>query len=46
MKALILSDLAKLELPKVPDPEVVAHNVLLKILAVGIWGTDFQIFGG
>ena len=46
MKALILSDIAKLELREIPSPEVSAHNVLLRILAVGICGTDFHIFSG
>ena len=46
MQALVLSDIAQLELCQVPRPEVGRHEVLLRVSAVGVCGTDFHIFQG
>lgn len=46
MQAILLSDIAKLELKEFPIPKVNAHNVLVKVKAVGLCGSDFHIFSG
>ncbi|OUL33769.1 hypothetical protein BV372_15440 [Nostoc sp. T09] len=46
MKAMVLSDIAKLELREVPRPVVQQYEVLIRVLAVGLCGTDFHIFSG
>ncbi|WP_169222637.1 alcohol dehydrogenase catalytic domain-containing protein [Brasilonema sp. UFV-L1] len=46
MKAMVLSDIAKLELREVPRPVVQEHEVLVRVSAVGLCGTDFHIFSG
>ncbi|MCJ7823933.1 MAG: alcohol dehydrogenase catalytic domain-containing protein [Anaerolineales bacterium] len=47
MKALILRDVGKLEATEIPIPEVKnPDDVLLKVKAVGICGTDIKILEG
>jgi L-iditol 2-dehydrogenase len=46
MRAVVLSDIAKLELCEVPRPVVQQHEVLVRVSAVGLCGTDFHIFSG
>ena len=46
MRALVLSDIAKLELQKITRPIIGVRDVLLRISAVGVCGTDFHIFSG
>ncbi|WP_333342710.1 alcohol dehydrogenase catalytic domain-containing protein [Microcoleus sp. BROC3] len=46
MKAMVLGDIAKLELCEVPRPVVQQHEVLVRVSAVGLCGTDFHIFSG
>ena len=46
MKALVLEDVKKFELRDVPKPVVGEKDVLIRIGAVGICGTDLHIFLG
>ena len=46
MKACVLCDVGKIEVREVAQPRVGAGDVLLRISAVGICGTDAHIFGG
>jgi len=46
MKACVLCDVGKIEVRDVAEPCVAACDVLLRISAVGICGTDAHIFGG
>ena len=46
MKAMVLSDIAKLEVREVPRPGVQQYEVLVRVSAVGLCGTDFHIFSG
>ncbi len=46
MRALVLSDIAKLELQRITRPIIGVRDVLLRISAVGVCGTDFHIFSG
>jgi L-iditol 2-dehydrogenase len=46
MKALVLEDVAKLEVREIPAPAVEDRDVLIRIGAVGICGTDLHIFNG
>ncbi|KAB8319824.1 zinc-binding dehydrogenase [Tolypothrix campylonemoides VB511288] len=46
MRAMVLGDIAKLELREVPRPVVQQHEVLVRVSAVGLCGTDFHIFSG
>lgn len=46
MRALVLGDIAKLELREVPRPVVQQYEVLVRVSAVGLCGTDFHIFSG
>jgi L-iditol 2-dehydrogenase len=46
MKALVLEDVAKLEVREIPAPAVGDRDVLIRIGAVGICGTDLHIFNG
>lgn len=46
MKAIVLSGVRRLELRDVPRPTVSAHEVLVRIAAVGLCGTDAHIFAG
>jgi L-iditol 2-dehydrogenase len=46
MKASVLCDVGRLEVRDVPRPVVAAHEVLVRVAAVGICGTDAHIFAG
>src|ERR1051325_9716172 len=46
MKASVLCDVGRLELRDVPRPVISAHEVLVRVGAVGICGTDAHIFAG
>src|SRR5678815_3796717 len=46
MKAIVLSGVRCLEVRDVPRPTVSAHEVLVRIAAVGLCGTDAHIFAG
>jgi L-iditol 2-dehydrogenase len=46
MKALVLEDVARFVVRDTPDPSMKARDVLIRIGAVGICGTDLHIFHG
>jgi threonine dehydrogenase-like Zn-dependent dehydrogenase len=46
MKACVLCDVGRIEVREVAEPQVGARDVLLRISAVGICGTDAHIFSG
>ncbi|MGH9969034.1 MAG: zinc-dependent alcohol dehydrogenase [Pyrinomonadaceae bacterium] len=46
MKACVLTGVAQLEVRDVPRPPVSSRDVLLRVAAVGICGTDTHIFAG
>jgi L-iditol 2-dehydrogenase len=46
MKACVLCDVGRIEVRDVAEPRVGARDVLLRISAVGICGTDAHIFSG
>ncbi len=46
MRALAVSAPKKMELREIPTPELRPHDVLLKVGAVGLCGTDFHIYEG
>ncbi len=46
MKGALLRDVAKLVVEQIPDPQVAPHQVLLRVGAVGVCGTDLHIFQG
>jgi L-iditol 2-dehydrogenase len=46
MRAGVLCDVAKLEVRDVPRPLIAAHEVLVRVSAVGICGTDAHIYAG
>lgn len=46
MRASALVDLMRLEVLDVPCPQIAPHEVLLKVSAVGLCGTDAHIFAG
>jgi len=46
MKACVLCDVGRIEVREVAQPRVGARDVLLRISAVGICGTDAHIFSG
>jgi len=46
MKAAILIDACRMVVDKIPDPEVPPHEVLIRVQAVGVCGTDLHIFRG
>ena len=46
MQAVVLSDIAQLELREAPCPEAGPGDVLLRVSTVGVCGTDFHIFSG
>src|SRR5271163_480493 len=46
MKACVLYDVGRMEVREVAEPQVGARDVLLRISAVGICGTDAHIFAG
>src|SRR5271169_3108508 len=46
MKARVLYDVGRMEVREVAEPQVGARDVLLRISAGGICGTDAHVFGG
>ena len=46
MRACVLCDVGRIEVREVPQPRMGARDVLLRIAAVGICGTDAHIFSG
>jgi L-iditol 2-dehydrogenase len=46
MRASVLCDVGRIEVREVPRPTVSDADVLLRVLAVGICGTDSHIFAG
>lgn len=46
MRAAILVDVGRIEVDDVPIPQVDEHDVLVKVDACGICGTDYHIFTG
>ena len=46
MKASVLCDVGRLEVRDVPKPDVSPYDVLVRVAAVGICGTDSHIFAG
>ena len=46
MKASVLCDVGRLEVRDVPRPDVSSYDVLVRVAAVGICGTDSHIFAG
>jgi L-iditol 2-dehydrogenase len=46
MQALVVTDAEKIELAEIPAPTIKPSEVLLKVGAVGLCGTDFHIYEG
>lgn len=46
MKASVLVDVGRLEVREVPRPQISPYDVLVRVAAVGICGTDTHIFAG
>lgn len=46
MKASVLYDVGRIEIRDVPRPSLLPHEVLVRVSAVGICGTDAHIFAG
>lgn len=46
MRASVLCGIECLEVRSVPLPQISAHEVLIRVLAVGLCGTDLHIFAG
>jgi len=46
MRASVLCDIERLEVRNVPRPLIAAHEVLVRVSAVGICGTDAHIYAG
>jgi L-iditol 2-dehydrogenase len=46
MKACVLCDVRRLEVRDVPRPAISAFEVLIRVTAVGLCGTDVHIFAG
>ena len=46
MKACVLSEVGRLEVREVPRPIISSREVLVRVGAVGICGTDAHIFAG
>jgi len=46
MQALVLCDVGRMELRDVPRPRMGARDVLVRVAAVGLCGTDIHIFAG
>ena len=46
MRAAVLVDVGRIELRDIPVVPPGPHDVLLRVTAVGLCGTDFHIFGG
>lgn len=46
VKAAVLEDVAKMVVRAVPDPGLSPREVMIRVLAVGVCGTDLHIFRG
>jgi threonine dehydrogenase-like Zn-dependent dehydrogenase len=46
MKASVLCDVHRLEVRDIPRPAISPHEVLIRVAAVGLCGTDVHIFAG
>ena len=46
MRACVLTDVSRLELRELPPPTPSRREILLRVAAVGLCGTDFHIFEG
>lgn len=46
MKALLLKDIEKLAVEHIPDPSLSPRDVLLRVRAVGVCGTDMHLYRG
>ena len=46
MKASVLCDVHRLEVRDIPRPVISPHEVLIRVTAVGLCGTDVHIFSG
>lgn len=46
MKASVLCEIGRIEVRDVPRPVIAAHEVLVRVVAVGLCGTDAHIFSG
>ena len=46
MKAAVLEDVAQMTVRSVPDPDVGPRDVLIRVGAVGVCGTDLHLFQG
>ncbi len=46
MKAAVLEDVEKMVVREVPDPELPPREVVLRVQAVGVCGTDLHLFRG
>jgi L-iditol 2-dehydrogenase len=46
MRASVLTDVRQLEVRSVLQPEIGSRDVLVRVAAVGLCGTDFHIFAG
>jgi len=46
MKALLLKEYLKLELAEMPEPEIGPHDVLVRVRACGICGSDVHGLDG
>ena len=46
MKAVVLQDVETLAVKQVPDPALAPNEVMLRVKAVGVCGTDLHIYRG
>ena len=46
MKAAVLQDIEKLVVKEIPEPPLGSHEVMLRVKAVGVCGTDLHIYRG
>lgn len=46
MKAALLEDVEKIVVREIPDPEITPQEVLIRVKAVGVCGTDLHLFRG
>jgi L-iditol 2-dehydrogenase len=46
MKAALLADVKKMRVETVPDPQAGTRDVLIRVRAVGVCGTDLHLFQG
>jgi L-iditol 2-dehydrogenase len=46
MKAVVLQDVEKLVVQEVPNPALAPHEVMIRVKAVGVCGTDLHLYRG